>query len=105
MKNLYIYVDCVVDFYMKGRFMFSFSTTSPNFCSQTSFAPPPVQRKTQGEIFKEELKEQAKEAKMKDSAQRTVGDYITIGMDTVNNIVDNVPVVHANGASNLNYLA
>ena len=85
--------------------MFFFSTSSPNFCSKTSFAPPPAQRKTQGEVFKEELKEQAKEVKMKDSAQRTVNDYITIGMDTVNNIVDNVPVVHANGASKLNYLA
>ena len=70
-----------------------------------SVMSPPVRRKTTGEIYKEQTHVQAQDALKKSSQERTAGDYVAIGMDTVNKIVDNVPVVHANGTSKLNYMA
>ena len=85
--------------------MYSFTASSPTFTSQASIVAPPRIQKTQAEIVKEKVSDQAKEALKKDASQRNVSDYFAIGMNTVNNIVDNAPVVHANNVPKLNYLA
>lgn len=78
---------------------------SPSFCSQASIISPIKPPKTQSEIFAEKMKEQANDAIRKSASERRLDDYIAIGIDTVNNIVDNPPVKYANGVSKLNYLA
>ena len=84
--------------------MYSF-VTSPNFRAQSSIIAPQKAPKSQQEIVKEKIKKDAELAKQKDISERNIGEHFTIGMDTVNNIVDNIPVVHATNSSNLNYLA
>ena len=83
--------------------MSGFGVNSLTF--KESVVSPPVQRKTTGEIYKEQTHEHAQDALKKSSQERTSGDYVAIGMDTVNKIVDNVPVIHAAESSNLNYMA
>lgn len=77
----------------------------PSFCSQKSIISPPKAPKTQGEIIKEKTRQDANIAKEKPANERTVGDYLTIGIDTINKTVENIPVVHANSPQKLNYLA
>ena len=80
-------------------------TLNPVFCSQNSVIAPPRQPKTSAEISQERTAEKAKEAKQKPAEERTVGDYLTIGLDTINGITQNAPVVYAHPAQKLNYLA
>ncbi len=75
------------------------------FCSQSSIISPKKQPKTQEEIVKEKTAKEAEKAKQKPKEERTVGDYITIGVDTINNVVDSAPVIHATSPQKLNYLA
>ena len=81
------------------------NVSNPSFCSQSSFAPAPRTHKSTSDIFKEKTHEKAKEAKNKSNEEKTVGDYLNIGIDAVNNLADNVPVVYANTPQKLNYLA
>ena len=78
---------------------------NPAFCSQKSIVAPRKQPKTQGEIIKEQTKKEAEKAKQKPKEEKTMGDYITVGVDTINNIVDNAPVVYSTSPQKLNYMA
>lgn len=78
--------------------------SSPSFCSQSSFAPVVSAPKSRSEILKEKTHEKAKEAMNKPNEEKTVEDYLNIGMDTINNLVDNAPVEHANSPQKLNYV-
>ena len=78
---------------------------NPAFCSQKSIVAPRKQPKTQGEILKEQTKKEAEKAKQKPKEEKTIGDYVTIGVDTINNIVDNAPVVYSTSPQKLNYMA
>ena len=80
-------------------------TVNPVFCSQKSIIAPPKQPKTSSQIFQEKTAEDARVAKEKPAEERTAGDYLAIGMDTINGITQNVPVLHAHPAQKLNYLA
>ena len=80
-------------------------SVNPVFCSQASFAPVKKQPKTYAEIMNDKMAEDAKAAKQKPADERTVGDYLTIGLDTVNNLTQNVPVVYANSPQKLNIMA
>lgn len=84
--------------------MFGLNSYSPSFASASSIVAPPRTPKSQGEILKEKTHEEAQKAKQKDKEDRTAGDYLTIGLDAVNQIKDNVPVLHADEVSKLNYL-
>ena len=77
---------------------------SVSFASNANVVAPRRQPKTQGEIMREDMHEKAEAAKAKPREDRNVGDYVTIGIDAVNRIVDNPPVVYANG-NKLNYIA
>lgn len=77
---------------------------NPTFCSQESIVAPKKQPKTQGEILKEQTKKEAEKAKQKPKEEKTMGDYITVGVDTINNIVDNAPVVYSTSPQKLNYM-
>ena len=91
--------------YKKGDFIvFGLNSYAPSFTSGSSFAPPPRTQKSQGEILKEKTHEEAQKARQKDKEDRTAGDYLTISLDTVNQIKDNIPVVYADEVSKLNYL-
>ena len=79
--------------------------TNPTFCSQQSVVSPRKEPKTQGEILKEKISADAERAKQKSSEEKNAGDYIKIGLDTVNKIVDSAPVIHADSPQKLNYLA
>ena len=80
-------------------------TVNPMFCSQKSIVAPKKQPKTSSEIFQERTTEEARIAKEKPAEERTVGDYLVIGLDTIHNMTENVPVIHANSTQKLNYLA
>ena len=84
--------------------MFGLNSYSPSFAATSSIVAPPRTPKDQGEILKEKTHEDAQKAKQKAKEDRTVGDYLTIGLDTINQIKDNVPVLHADEVSKLNYL-
>lgn len=81
------------------------SAISTSFSQQASFVSPPKTPKTQGEIFREKTSKEAEKAKEKSAEERTVGDYLTIGIDTINKVVDNAPVIYASSPQKLNYLA
>ena len=81
------------------------SVSSPSFCSQGSFVPAPKTPKSSSDVIKEQTHEKAKEAKNKPREEKTVGDYLNIGIDAVNNLADNVPVVYVNTPQKLNYIA
>lgn len=80
-------------------------TLNPVFCSQSSVIAPPKQPKTMSEIYQERTAKEAEAAKQKPAEERTVGDYLTIGLDTINGITQNAPVVYAHPVQKLNYLA
>ena len=61
--------------------------------------------KTEGEILREKTQKEAEIAREKPNNEKNVGDYLTIGLDSINKVVNNVPVVYANSPQKLNYLA
>lgn len=81
------------------------SINSVSFASQASIIAPPTQRKTSQEIIKEQIHDQAKDAKRKSADEKNVGDYLAIGIDTINKVADNTPVIYANQSQNLSYMA
>lgn len=83
--------------------MFSIKS-SPVFAQQASIIAPPKAPKTASEISKEKTEKEAQEAKQKPANERNVGDYITIGMDTINKVMDSAPVVYADSPQKLNYM-
>ena len=100
-----MFLDTCVVSIKKGDFVvFGLNSYAPSFASASSFAPVPKTPKSQGEILKEKTHEEAQKARQKNKEERTAGDYLTIGLDTVNQIKDNVPVVYADEVSKLNYL-
>ena len=82
--------------------MFGTISYSPSFASSVSIVSPPKQPKTQSDIFKEKIQEEAQKSKQKDKEDRTVGDYINIGYDVLSKMKD-VSVLHANESSKLDY--
>ena len=66
-----------------------------------SFAPAPKRVPTQGEIFAEQNRIQAENAKEKPKEERKIEDKVAIVVDNINKITNNIPVKHANS---LNYL-
>ena len=76
----------------------------PTFASAKSIVSPPKTPKSQSDIIKEKTHEEAQIAKQKKKEDRTVDDYINIGLDTLGKMKD-VPVVYANGSQKLNYIA
>lgn len=82
---------------------------SPNyplmFTQKASIISPPTIRKSQADITKEKIAKEAEIARQKAAEKRNVNDYISIGMDTVNKIKDNTPVVYANPSHKLNYMS
>lgn len=80
------------------------SNFSPSF-AQASIVAPQTPPKTQTDIFKENTKIEAEKAKQKPKEERNLDDYVTIAVDTINKIGDNIPVIYADSPQKLNYLA
>ena len=66
---------------------------------------PPTQPISSADMFKIKNHIKAEEAKAKPKEERTTDDKIAIATDTLNNVLSNPPVVHANAGHKLNYLA
>ena len=81
------------------------SMVNPSFYSQKSITSHIPMPKTEGEILREKTQKEAEIAREKPNNEKNVGDYLTIGLDSINKVVNNVPVVYANSPQKLNYLA
>lgn len=77
---------------------------SPSFAQGTSIISQPKAPKSRNEIFDEKVAKDAEKAKQKSIKDRNVSEHISVGIDTINKITDNAPVVHANSPNKLNYL-
>jgi len=80
--------------------MISIKRTNPSFMQASIISPPKI-HKTQGDIFKEEIKEDARIAKNKPKEERNLNDYLAITIDTLNDIKDNIPVKHLDSGAQL----